>query len=169
MEDGVDRRLAGRYTEQLRAGQGLNPTPAGQAGAPAAIQPATLAGGEKLRVVATTAILGDVVRNVGGDALDLTVLIGPGQDPHAYEPAPQDVAAIEKAQVVFENGLGLEAGLELDHPGGRVAWATRGRDLDGRQDRRRRHGCTHARRTRDSRQPTCLDEPSQSEHLAPQP
>ena len=89
-----------------------NPTPAGQAGAPAAIQPATLAGGEKLRVVATTAILGDVVRNVGGDALDLTVLVGPGQDPHAYEPAPQDVAAIEKAQVVFENGLGLEAGLD---------------------------------------------------------
>ena len=89
-----------------------NPPQAGQAGGPAAIRPAALAGGEKLRVVATTAILGDVVRNVGGDAIDLTVLIGPGQDPHAYEPTPRDVAAMEKAQVVFENGLGLEAGLD---------------------------------------------------------
>ncbi len=84
----------------------------GAPGGGLALRPATLAGGEKLRVVATTAILGDVVRNVGGEALDLTVLIGPGQDPHAYEPTPRDVAAIEKAQVVFENGLGLEAGLD---------------------------------------------------------
>jgi ABC-type Zn uptake system ZnuABC Zn-binding protein ZnuA len=83
-----------------------------QVGGPAAIRPAALAGGEKLRVVATTAILGDVVHNVGGDAIDLTVLIGPGQDPHAYEPTPRDVAAMEKAQVLFENGLGLEAGLD---------------------------------------------------------
>jgi ABC-type Zn uptake system ZnuABC Zn-binding protein ZnuA len=89
-----------------------DPAQTGQAPGPAAIQPAALAGGEKLRVVATTAILGDVVRNVGGDTIDLTVLIGPGQDPHAYEPAPRDVAAMEKAQVVFENGLGLEAGLD---------------------------------------------------------
>jgi ABC-type Zn uptake system ZnuABC Zn-binding protein ZnuA len=74
--------------------------------------PAGAASGGKLRVVATTSILGDVVRNVGGDAIDLTVLIAPGQDPHAYEPTPRDIAAIEKAQVVFENGLGLEAALD---------------------------------------------------------
>jgi ABC-type Zn uptake system ZnuABC Zn-binding protein ZnuA len=93
-------------------GTASNPAQAGQASGLAAIQPAALTGGEKLRVVATTAILGDVVRNVGGDTIDLTILIGPGQDPHAYEPTPRDVVAMEKAQVVFENGLGLEAGLD---------------------------------------------------------
>jgi ABC-type Zn uptake system ZnuABC Zn-binding protein ZnuA len=86
----------------------------GQGIAPATlptVQPARLDAGQKLRVVATTSVLGDVVRNVGGDAIDLTMLMAPGQDPHAYEPTPRDIAAIEKSQVVFENGLGLEAGL----------------------------------------------------------
>jgi ABC-type Zn uptake system ZnuABC Zn-binding protein ZnuA len=88
-------------------GQGASQKTAGPA-----LKPAQLSPGRKLRVVASTSILGDVVRNVGGDAVDVTVLIAPGQDPHAYEPSPRDVAAIENAQVVFTNGLGLEAGLE---------------------------------------------------------
>ncbi len=70
-----------------------------------------LAGGEKLRVVATTALLGNVISNVAGDAIELTTLIGPGVDPHTYQPTPQDIAAIERAHVVFINGLGLEEGL----------------------------------------------------------
>jgi ABC-type Zn uptake system ZnuABC Zn-binding protein ZnuA len=86
--------------------------PGGTPGTPTTLKPVTLKSGEKLRVVATTAIVGDVVHNVGGDHIDLTTLIGPGQDPHAYEPTPQDVARLEQAQVVFINGLGLEAGLE---------------------------------------------------------
>jgi ABC-type Zn uptake system ZnuABC Zn-binding protein ZnuA len=73
---------------------------------------ANLAAGEKLRVVATTGIVGDVVKNVAGDRIDLTTLIGPGQDPHTYQPTPQDIAAIEKAHVVFLNGFHLEEGLE---------------------------------------------------------
>lgn len=81
-------------------------------GAGTALKPATLKAGEKLRVAATTAILGDVVNNVGGDLIQLTTLIAPGQDPHAYEPGPRDVGQLEQAQVVFINGLGLEAGLE---------------------------------------------------------
>jgi ABC-type Zn uptake system ZnuABC Zn-binding protein ZnuA len=72
------------------------------------IAPVELAAGELMRVVATTSIIGDVVANVGGEAIDLTVLIGIGQDPHSYEPAPQALAAIEDADLVFVNGLDLE-------------------------------------------------------------
>jgi len=64
--------------------------------------------GEKLAVVATTSIIGDVVAKVGGDAIQLTVLMEAGQDPHSFEPAPQDLAAIEDADLVFVNGLDLE-------------------------------------------------------------
>jgi zinc/manganese transport system substrate-binding protein len=71
-----------------------------------------LAGSEKLRVVATTGIVGDVVAHVAGDVVQLTTLIGPGQDPHTYQPSPQDIAAIERAHVVFINGLGMEEGLQ---------------------------------------------------------
>jgi ABC-type Zn uptake system ZnuABC Zn-binding protein ZnuA len=76
------------------------------------VAPATLDAGEKLRVVATTNIVGDVVAQVGGDAIDLTALMGPGQDPHSFEPAARDLSTIETAHVVFTNGLGLEESLE---------------------------------------------------------
>lgn len=64
-----------------------------------------------LRVVATTSIIGDVVRQVGGEDIALTVLMGAGQDPHSYEPSAQDFTAVAEAQVVFVNGWGLEEGL----------------------------------------------------------
>jgi ABC-type Zn uptake system ZnuABC Zn-binding protein ZnuA len=85
------------------------------------LRAANLAGGAKLRVVATTGIVGDVVKNVAGDRIELTTLIGPGQDPHTYQPTPRDVAAIEKAHGVFINGFGLEEGLEstIDAAAGR--------------------------------------------------
>jgi len=67
-----------------------------------------LSGGEKLAVVATTNIIGDVAANVGGGAVDLIMLIEVGQDPHSFEPTPQDLAAIEDADLVFVNGLDLE-------------------------------------------------------------
>jgi ABC-type Zn uptake system ZnuABC Zn-binding protein ZnuA len=76
------------------------------------LRAANLAGGQKLRVVTTTGIVGDVVKNVAGDSVDLTTLIGPGQDPHTYQPTPKDIAAIERAQVVFISGFHLEEGLE---------------------------------------------------------
>ena len=73
---------------------------------------ATLGDGAKLRVVATTSIAGDVVQNVGGGLIDLTVLMPPGADPHSFEPTPQDVAAVADAHVLFANGAGLEEFLE---------------------------------------------------------
>ena len=65
----------------------------------------------RLRVVATTSIIGDVVIQVGGKAIDLTVLIGPGQDAHSYQPAARDLTAVANAHVIFINGWNLEEGL----------------------------------------------------------
>ena len=70
------------------------------------------AGGAGLAVVATTTIVGDVVAQVGGEHISLTVLLPVDADPHSFDPAPQDMAAIERAQLVFINGLGLEENLE---------------------------------------------------------
>jgi ABC-type Zn uptake system ZnuABC Zn-binding protein ZnuA len=80
----------------------------------------TLGEGEKLQVVATTNIVGDVVNNVGGDRIELTTLMRVGIDPHSYVPTPSDTAAIHDAHVVFANGVGLEENLEemLESAGG---------------------------------------------------
>lgn len=77
----------------------------------AQIQPAALPVDGKLHVVATTQIVGDVVRSVGGAAVVVTSLLPVGADPHTYEPTPEDLRTVAAAQVVFENGLGLEASL----------------------------------------------------------
>lgn len=78
-----------------------------------AFAPAGAAGpGPKLRVVATTTIVGDVVHQIGGEAISLTVLLPPGADPHGYEPVPRDLAALAEADLIFINGAGLEARLE---------------------------------------------------------
>jgi ABC-type Zn uptake system ZnuABC Zn-binding protein ZnuA len=65
-----------------------------------------------LRVVASTTIVGDVVSQVGGNLINLSVLFPIGADPHTFDPRPQDVVAISDAQVVFINGLGLEESLQ---------------------------------------------------------
>ncbi|MCX7855831.1 MAG: metal ABC transporter substrate-binding protein [Anaerolineae bacterium] len=84
----------------------------GGGGAPPALSPVPLGAGEKLRVVATTTIVGDVVAQVGGDAIQLVVLVPIGADAHTYEPRPSDLAVLSGAHVLFINGLGLEAFLE---------------------------------------------------------
>lgn len=68
--------------------------------------------GERLSVVATTSIVADVVRHVGGDDIELVRLMPLGADPHAFEPTPRDVAAVADAHVVFINGAGLETFIE---------------------------------------------------------
>lgn len=74
------------------------------------LTPPDLKGG-KLRVVATTSIIGDVVAQVGGDAIELTTLIAPGQDPHGFNPTAQDLTAVTDAHVIIINGWDLEEGL----------------------------------------------------------
>jgi len=73
---------------------------------------APAASGDGLKVVASTTIVGDVVAQVGGDLIELTVLFPTGADPHTFDPRPQDIAAISDAQVVFISGLGLEESLQ---------------------------------------------------------
>jgi ABC-type Zn uptake system ZnuABC Zn-binding protein ZnuA len=87
------------------------------------LQPLSLASGQKLWVVATTNIVADVVRNVGGDRIELKTLMGIGMDPHSFVPTPSDTAAVHDAHLVFANGAGLEANLEemLESGGGNAA------------------------------------------------
>ncbi len=66
---------------------------------------------EKLNVVTTFSILGDFARNVGGDRVNVTTLVGPNGDTHVYTPSPADARTIANAQVVIVNGLGLEGWL----------------------------------------------------------
>jgi zinc/manganese transport system substrate-binding protein len=63
---------------------------------------------EKLRVLATFSILADLVKNVGGDRVEVTTLVGPNSDAHVYSPSPADAKKIAAAKVVITNGLGFE-------------------------------------------------------------
>lgn len=66
---------------------------------------------ERLNVVASFSILADFVRNVGGDRINLTTLVGTDSDVHVYTPAPGDAKRIAEAKLVIVNGLGLEGWL----------------------------------------------------------
>jgi zinc/manganese transport system substrate-binding protein len=65
-----------------------------------------------VKVVATTTELGDFVRAVGGDRVDVVQVLQPNSDPHEYEPRPDDVRALLDAPLVFESGDGLDAWME---------------------------------------------------------
>jgi len=66
---------------------------------------------DRLNVVASFSILGDFVKNVGGDRVDVTMLVGPDGDVHVYAPAPADARKIADARLLVINGLGLEGWL----------------------------------------------------------
>lgn len=63
---------------------------------------------EKVTILATTNIVGDVVQNISGDQYDVRVLLPPGVDPHGYIPTPKDMTLISDGDVIFVNGAGLE-------------------------------------------------------------
>src|SRR5262245_629677 len=67
---------------------------------------------DKLNVVATFSILGDLVKNVGGDRIALTTLVGPDGDAPVYSATPADGKSVAEAKVVFTNGLGFEGWIE---------------------------------------------------------
>ena len=66
---------------------------------------------EPLKVVASFSILGDLARNVGGDRVDVTTLVGPDSDAHVYSPTPADAKRIADARLIVVNGLGFEGWL----------------------------------------------------------
>ncbi|HMO65765.1 MAG TPA: zinc ABC transporter substrate-binding protein [Verrucomicrobiota bacterium] len=61
-----------------------------------------------LRVTATTTLVADLARAVGGDHVEVTALMGPGVDPHLYKPSAGDVTALRRADVILYSGLQLE-------------------------------------------------------------
>jgi len=65
-----------------------------------------------LKVVATYSVLGDLVRQVAGDRIELAVLVDAEGDPHVYEPTPRDAIALKEADILFENGLEFETWLD---------------------------------------------------------
>jgi zinc/manganese transport system substrate-binding protein len=67
---------------------------------------------ERVNVVVTTTILGDVVSVIGGENIDLNVLLPADSDPHTFEPAPRDAAIVSEADLLVVNGLGLETFLD---------------------------------------------------------
>ena len=70
------------------------------------------AGSGKLRVVATTTMVADLVREVAGEAVEVIGLMGPGVDPHLYKPSGEDARRLRDAAAVFYNGLQLEGRME---------------------------------------------------------
>jgi zinc/manganese transport system substrate-binding protein len=67
---------------------------------------------DKLKVVATFSILGDMVRNVGGERVAVATLVGPNGDAHVYSPTPADGRRLTEAKIVFTNGLKFEGWID---------------------------------------------------------
>src|SRR6059058_1696296 len=67
---------------------------------------------EKLKIVASFSVLGDMVKQIAGDHAEVTTLVGPDGDAHTFEPSPADARKIADADIVFINGLGLERWME---------------------------------------------------------
>ena len=67
---------------------------------------------EKVKVLATFSILGDLVKNVGGDRVEVSTLVGPNADSHVYSPAPADARKVADANLVVANGLGFEGWID---------------------------------------------------------
>jgi manganese/zinc/iron transport system substrate-binding protein len=65
-------------------------------------------GGAPLRITATTGMIADLVKNIGGEHVDVTSLMGPGVDPHLYKATQSDIGKLGSADMIFYNGLHLE-------------------------------------------------------------
>jgi len=67
---------------------------------------------DKVKAVASFSVLGDMVKNVGGDRVEVTTLVGPNGDAHVFSPTPADAASLASADIFFVNGLGFEGWME---------------------------------------------------------
>jgi zinc/manganese transport system substrate-binding protein len=67
---------------------------------------------DKLKVATSFSVLGDMVKQVGGDRVDVVTFVGPNGDAHVYEPTPGDIKELAASKILFINGLGLEGWME---------------------------------------------------------
>lgn len=74
--------------------------------------PLTLSAADKIKVVTSFSILADITRQIGGEHVELSNMVGPDADAHTYEPSPNDAKALLSANLVIENGLGFEPWLD---------------------------------------------------------
>lgn len=88
----------------------MNRLPVSLAVAIMVLSPAALA--KTVDAVASFSVLADIVKQVGGDHVTVTSLVGPDGDPHSFEPVPKDSQALNKADVVFVSGLGMEGWMD---------------------------------------------------------
>ena len=105
--------------------------------------------GPKLPVVASFSILADFVREVGGDRVQVTALVGPNGDAHVYQPTPADAKTLGAAKVVVINGLGLEGWIDrlIRTSGSKAAVVTAAADVKpiapGERQGEQPHGHDH--------------------------
>lgn len=105
---------------------------------------ATLAS-EKVKVITSFSVLGDIVQEIGGNKIDLTTLVSGDGDTHTFKPSPKDVRGVSKADLIVINGLGFEGWLprliEASHFKGNQVIASNGITLlEGKHDDHQGHG-----------------------------
>jgi zinc/manganese transport system substrate-binding protein len=105
---------------------------------------------EPIKTVASFSILGDLVKQVGGDRVNVETLVGPDGDAHVFSPSPADAKKVAEAKVVFENGLGLEGWIsKLVKSSGSKAAAViastgvKAREMEDEDDHGHSHGHSH--------------------------
>lgn len=76
------------------------------------VKASDLTDGPKIKVTVTTTMVLDLVKNVGGDRVEVQALMGPGVDPHLYKAAASDISRLQRADIVFYSGLLLEGKLQ---------------------------------------------------------
>jgi zinc/manganese transport system substrate-binding protein len=100
---------------------------------------------DKIKVATSFSVLGDMVKQVGGDRVEVTSFVGPNGDAHVYEPTPGDAKTLLDAKILVVNGFGLEGWMSRLQKSsgfkGRVVTATTG--IKSRQMEEEEHGQSH--------------------------
>jgi zinc/manganese transport system substrate-binding protein len=99
---------------------------------------------DPIKVAASFSVLGDMVKQIGGDRVDVSTFVGPNGDAHVYEPTPGDAKTLSASAVLVVNGLGLEGWMnrlqKSSNFKGKVVTATTG--IKSRQMEEEEHGKT---------------------------
>ena len=150
---GRDRRVNIVSVRDASEARGISRRAVLAAGAAAALVPGPLRAVTPLQVVATTGMLADTVREIGGDAVEVRALMGPGVDPHSYRQTRTDILAMSRADLIVANGLYLEAQMED------ILADFAGAARCSSPPRRCRRPALRPRRLRGQVRPPCLDGP----------